>query len=177
MAKSPNPFAAVVLAHLEAIETRKDPDERRRRKLALVKGLYRQEWSAEDVRRLFGIIDWVLTLPDDMNEKFWSELNEHEEESKMQYVTSVERIGIQKGMKIGLEQGTEKGLEQGTEKGLLEAIQMTLEAKFGSAGLKLLSRMATFDANRLREMVKFLQTAKTVEQVRNLVNTLRGRAP
>ena len=33
----------------------------------------------------------------------------------MRYVTSVERIGIEKGRLLGLEKGLEQGLEQGLE--------------------------------------------------------------
>jgi hypothetical protein len=51
-----NPFAAVVLAHLKTLETRREPLTRRNWKLRLVKGLYERNWTAEDVRELFCLI-------------------------------------------------------------------------------------------------------------------------
>jgi hypothetical protein len=44
----------------------------------------------------------------------------------MQYVTSVERIGIAKGREIGLEEGQEIGLGLGLEKGVIEGEKKTL---------------------------------------------------
>lgn len=52
-----NPFAQVVLAHLQALESRDDPRGRQHYKVQLVKGLYERGWSAEDVRQLFRLID------------------------------------------------------------------------------------------------------------------------
>ena len=51
----------------------------------------------------------------------------------MPYITSVERIGMQRGLEQGLEQGREEGLRQG----LLAAIGLGLELKFGDDGLAL----------------------------------------
>ncbi|MSU77387.1 MAG: hypothetical protein EXS16_04735 [Gemmataceae bacterium] len=153
LAESTNPFAAVVLAHLEAISARKDPAKLGQRKLELVKGLYRQNWSAEDVRRLFGLIDWVITLPEEFDEKFWADLNEYEEETKMEYVTSVERIGIRKGIAIGHEQG------------LHEGIGLILESKFGTEGARLLEKARGFNVSELRKFGQLVQKARTVDEV------------
>src|SRR5262245_11782675 len=57
-----NPFAAVVLAQLKELETRGAPGERWRWKVRLVKGLYERGLSADDVRQLFRLIDWMLQL-------------------------------------------------------------------------------------------------------------------
>ncbi len=174
--ESSNPFASIVLAHLEAISTRKDPAERGRRKLELVKNLYRRNWSAEDVRRLFCLIDWVITLPEDFDELFWTSLNNYEEETRMEYVTSVERIGIRKGIAIGHEQGRQEGRQEGKQEGLrdglLKGIGFTLEAKFGAAGLKLLRKLRRFDASELQAFGQFLTTAASLDEVRTHLETL-----
>ncbi len=51
-----NPFAAVVLAHAEALATRGDPPTRRQLKLRVVQGLYERGWSEDDVRELFRLV-------------------------------------------------------------------------------------------------------------------------
>jgi hypothetical protein len=51
--QSPNPFATVVLAHLDSLETRQDLNERKNRKFRLVKGLLERGWDAKQVRQLF----------------------------------------------------------------------------------------------------------------------------
>jgi hypothetical protein len=49
-----NPFAKVVLAHLAALQTRRDAPARQAWKFRLVRGLYEGGFSPEDVRKLFG---------------------------------------------------------------------------------------------------------------------------
>jgi len=39
-----------------------------------------------------------MTLPTDLAKEFWQEYSDFEESKRMQYVTSVERIGIEKGV-------------------------------------------------------------------------------
>jgi hypothetical protein len=51
---NPNPFAAVVLAHLKTRETRQDPDVRRVWKLRLIKSLYERGLTKQDIGALFG---------------------------------------------------------------------------------------------------------------------------
>ena len=54
-------------------------------------------YNRQKVIDLFRFIDWVLQLPEPQALAFWHEVSEMEEEKRMQYVTSVERIGIQQG--------------------------------------------------------------------------------
>jgi len=83
--RADNPFAAVVLAHCQALETRRDPASRHLEKLRLVKSLYEHQWSKEDVRQLFRLIDWITSLPEDLEEAFRADVFAYEEEKKMPY--------------------------------------------------------------------------------------------
>src|SRR5206468_3547057 len=83
-----NPFAKVVLAHLKARATRGDPGERRAWKLRLVRGLYERGFSAEDVRQLFRLIDWLLELPPALDDLFWQDLESYQQERTMPFVTT-----------------------------------------------------------------------------------------
>jgi hypothetical protein len=72
---NPNPFAALVLAHLKTMETRHDPNARRVWKVRLIKGLYERGLSKQDVGALFRIIDWIMDLPKAAMQQFgksWS---------------------------------------------------------------------------------------------------------
>ena len=69
---SENLFSKVVLAHLKALETRKDAANRHVWKLRLIRGLYERGLGSKDVRELFRVIDWWggstavrSTLPDE----------------------------------------------------------------------------------------------------------------
>ena len=57
----------VVLGHLKAQETQGNATERYQWKLQLVRGLYDHGWTAEDVRQLFRLIDWMMALPLDLH--------------------------------------------------------------------------------------------------------------
>ena len=96
-----NPFAIVVMAHLKTLETAKDEQKRLEWKLTLSKMLYEKGYSEKDVRNLFRFIDWLLMLPKGLNQTFKEEIAKHEEEKKMPYVTSVERLAKEEGMQQG----------------------------------------------------------------------------
>ncbi len=70
----PNPFAMVVLAHLKTLETRRSPTDRHAWKPRLVKGLYERGMDAEDVRQLCQFIDWIMDLPEGLEQRFREEI-------------------------------------------------------------------------------------------------------
>jgi len=114
---SPNPFAVVVMAHLKAQETRGKGEERKRWKWYLTWRLYERGYARADVLNLFRFIDWVMRLPEELEASFWQEVEPYEEERRMRYVTSVERIGMKKGIL----------------KTAREAVVDALEVRFGGA--------------------------------------------
>lgn len=92
---STNPFATVVLAHLAALKTRDDRNERKVQKLALVRRLYEKGFEEKDVKKLLTFIDWMLTLPPNIAAQFKLEVKQFEAGRSMKYVTSFERDGMQ----------------------------------------------------------------------------------
>jgi hypothetical protein len=119
---SKNPFAIVVMAHLKTKETKNDHESRGKWKITLSKMLYDCGYKREDIINLFEFIDWLMRLPEELDNIFWQEIAIYEEDKKMPYITSVERIGIKKGLEQGLHQGLEQGLEQGLHQGLQQGI-------------------------------------------------------
>ncbi|QHG20643.1 Rpn family recombination-promoting nuclease/putative transposase [Nostoc sp. ATCC 53789] len=150
---SRNPLATVVMAHLKAMETRDDRIERKQQKLVLVRRLYEQGLRREDVINLFGFIDWMMTLPAQLEEEFWQEYRDFEESLSMQYVTSVERFGIEKGK-----------LEA-----LLKGIALGLKLKFGKSGQDLFPEIESIqDVSLLEAILEGIDTASTVSQLRQI---------
>jgi hypothetical protein len=145
--KNDNPFAALVLAHLQALATQKDPLSRRQWKLRVVKGLYDRNWSDEDVGQLFRLIDWMMDLPDELEEQFLKGVFEFEEEKKMPFVTYAERRGMKKG--------------------LWQAIEFGLDLKFGQAGRKLFPKIrAVQDVTLLQALMGAIKKGKSLDEIR-----------
>ena len=80
----------------------------------------------------------------------------------MPYITSVERIGIQKGIQQGIQQS-----RQQMKQILLESIELGLELKFGNLGLSLLPEISQIeDVEQLRAIQTGLRTVSAVEELR-----------
>jgi len=124
--KSANPFAVVVMAHLKALETKRNQGQRRYWKLCLCKGLYSRGYSREDVILLFDFIDWLMRLPEAAEKLFYDEMNAFEEEGKMRYVNSIERIGIKKGIEQSIRRLLLKGISPEETSRLLDADEKTV---------------------------------------------------
>lgn len=158
---SRNPFATVVMAHLKAQETRNDARERFSSKLYLTRRLYEQGYEREDVINLFQFIDWIMSLPEELEQNFWREVTQLEEERRMPYISSVERIGIQKGIQQGIQQ---------IRQILLESIELSLRQRFGDEGLEVLPEISEIeDVEQLRAILRgLLSTVNTLDELRQL---------
>jgi len=117
---SDNPFAIIVNAHRETQQTRNDPNSRYREKLRIAKSLYQKGYGKSDILELYRLIDWMMTLPNQLQDGFQTQIKHFEEENKMPYVTTIERWARQ------------EGLEQGVLQKSREAIMEVLEVRFGS---------------------------------------------
>jgi hypothetical protein len=146
---STNPFAPVVLAHLKAQETQRDPAGRYGWKVRLVRGLYERGFSANDVRELFRLIDWLMELPLALENVFWQDMDQMQKERSMPFVTTPERVGIRKGLRRGIE--------------------VLLKLRFGDEGLKLMPEIQEIhEEEKLDAILKAVGTAVDLEAVRRL---------
>jgi hypothetical protein len=146
---NPNPFAVVVLAHLKAMETRQSPEERYAWKIRLVKGLYARGMDPEDVRRLFTFIDWVMELPEPLEERFKQENDTFIQEKHMPFMDIYERIAAQKH--------------------LLRGIEVALDLKFGAEGLELMPELREIrDPVLLDKVLSKIKTASSPDDLRRV---------
>ena len=78
----------------------------------------------------------------------------------MPYITSIERIGIQKGIEQSLQQMRQI---------LRESIELGLSLKFGDEGLEILSEISQIqDVEQLRAIHRGLLTVNTLSELRQL---------
>ncbi|AUB82347.1 hypothetical protein [Candidatus Thiodictyon syntrophicum] len=103
----------VTAAHLLTRETRGDTERRYAAKWRLARLLYERDWDRQWIIDLFAVIDWMRRLPPELENKLWQELTILECNKTMPYVTSVERIGYQRGRMFNLTQkGAEKPMQE-----------------------------------------------------------------
>jgi hypothetical protein len=115
-----NPFAVITLAHLQAQTSRGNSAEvaevRFAAKVRLVRMLYAQHFTREQVVEVFRFLDWVLVLPEGLEDQLDTIIHT-ELENDMPYLSRFERKAIERGFEQGIEQGIERGIEQGIEQG------------------------------------------------------------
>ena len=144
---SDNPFATVVLAHLDNQETRQRLRERKDRKFALIKRLLERGWDAEKVRQLFKLIDWLMELPKDLKIEFHEQVTQYEEEKRMPFINTFEEIGM--------------------ERGIADGIETILEHRFPDASSQLMSEIRQIrDYERLKEILLAATTVASPGELR-----------
>jgi hypothetical protein len=92
----PEPFALIVRAYLAARASQQDMAARQEFKWSLVQQLYRRFQDAADVRHWFRYLDWFLVLPPEDGKAFHARLIRFEEENHVPFITTAERIGMEK---------------------------------------------------------------------------------
>ncbi len=148
-----NPFATCTMAHLKTMETKGDVAARRRWKVILARRLYDQGKDKKYILNLFRFIDWIMNLPDDQEKSFWEEIQNIEKEKTMPYVTSVERLGIQKGRM------------EGEKEGARQLFKRQLTIKFGSISENITAQLDNADEETILKWSERILTANSLGDI------------
>jgi hypothetical protein len=126
---------------------------------------------------LFAIIDWMLALPKPLEQQVWQDIEDIERKADMKYVTSVERLAIERGLaqgmekglaqglERGIEQGIEQGIERGREQGRLETLTRLLTRRFGPLPDAALARLQSATPDQLDLWTDRVLDAPSLEAV------------
>jgi hypothetical protein len=98
-----------------------------------------------------------------------------------QWKQTVERQGVEQGLKQGVEQGlkqgVEQGLKQGVEQGLRKALLAAYESRFGAPRPEIIKAVeATHDTDTLTRWVGIV-SARSPEEIAAALRAERGDAP
>jgi hypothetical protein len=75
--------------------------------------VYERGYERQDILELFRFIDWVMRLPEDLEDRFDEEISRYQEEQQMPYITSIERRAMARGnYKVRLEKMRERLLSK-----------------------------------------------------------------
>jgi len=154
---SDNAFALITAAHILTQQTRKKNQARYEAKLRLVRILYQRHWDKQRVINLFIVVDWLMKLPEWLDQQVWHEIETIEESEKMQYITSVERIGIAKGRMEGRVEGRVEGESR--------LLRKQLERRFGALPTWAIDKLNNATEQDLESWGEAVLTAPTLDAV------------
>ena len=118
--------------------------------------LYKLGYDRQRVLDLFRFIDWVLQLPGPQELAFWRDVREIEEEKRMQYITSVERIGLQ--------QGLQQGIQQGQQQGQAELVLRLLARRFEAVPARLAERVRATPSAQMPDLLDVALVAASLDE-------------
>jgi hypothetical protein len=158
-----NPFAIITAAHLKTKATKDDPQERYTWKWTITRALYEKGFSSKDILALYRLVDWLMMLPDDLTEQFTQNLIAYEEENKMPYVTSAERIGMDKGQLLNAREMLLEALDEKFSNDTPADIKQQIQALNNKIMLKKLLR-STIQSKDIEDFRKTLEEITTEDQ-------------
>jgi len=137
---SHDPVAWLTLAHRRTQQTQHDPGKRYAAKLHLTRLLFKRRWKPRRIIVLFNAINWMMTLPEPLEQRFQRAILRLEKEHEMKLLNPLEQMffddgikkGHEQGYKRGRQEGLEEGLEQGRAEGAAALLERVLEQRFGS---------------------------------------------
>ena len=151
--RSQNPFALVVLAHLRSLETKRAPHKRMNAKLQLIRLMRGRGYTKKQIAELLRFIDWVLTLPQELEEELTFTLEKEDPMKRKKYVTSWERMG------------EERGEIKGEIKTLRKNINEILNLRFGFLPESIASFTQTVeDANYLQALLRRAVVCQSLDE-------------
>lgn len=173
-----NPFGIAISAHLASLATRGQPESRMQQRLALYRAMRRMGVSQEQASALITFMDWVLELPEELEDRFWSEVREEEGETTMQYMSRFEEKAIergrlagrqegrQEGVALGLKEGRQEGVVLGRRDGLLRAIELGIDLRFGEKALGLMDHIRRVtNVEALQRITDAIKDAQSPEEL------------
>jgi hypothetical protein len=160
-----NPFGLEVMAYLKTRATRKDLASRLEWKLRLTRLVLVRGFEPKMADELIRLLDWMMTLPKELETTFRRQVAALKEIQGMRYITSFERFAREDGREEGLEQGRQQGLQDGLRKGQAGFVLRLLERRFGSISGPYLEKLETARLDQLSRWAERILEADSVTEV------------
>lgn len=151
---SNNPFAILTAAHILTRKTKNQIQQRYETKLKVIRLLYQKGWDKQELINFLVVIDWLMYLPEAFAVQLRQEVHNLEEEEKMRYVTSFERLAI------------ENAALQAKLEGFAGVLEIQIRAKFQDANdSDFMPKLHAADQEDLMRYSVQLLNATTLDQV------------
>jgi predicted transposase YdaD len=114
----------------------------------------------------------MMILPKELTQKFDTEISDYEEEKKMPYMTSLERLYLERGEQRGEQRGREEGRKEGSLSNARQSILQLLEIRFQSVPNEISDRLNSIsDLPRLQELLGIYVTIYSIDNFLNLISS------
>jgi len=149
--QSTNPFAIMIMAHLTTLMTQGKPPMRQQGKWDIVRKLLEKGYHQEEIRKLFRLVDWMMTLPPELQQNFETQLKRYREERQMPVLSHMEL----------------RAILQTARESLLEV----LEVRFAAVPTELIEAINQMkDASVLKQLHKQAITIGSIAQFQQLLS-------
>ena len=155
-----NVVATVIEAHVRSIRTGDRPEVRYREKTDLVRRLFRTGLDRETVRHLFAAIDYMMTLPPELDTQFDTEIERLEKEMGVPYVTGFERRAEARAVAAGEARGEARGEIRGEARGQARGVligQIQFAQRLLNVEVSEIGDFETYDLDALQARLDELQ--------------------
>jgi hypothetical protein len=150
-----NPFSLIVLAHLQS-QSATEPQSRLEWKQRILRNMVERRLDEQTYWKVLRLLDWMINLPLELNEKFWDEVEDLKARNIMPFVT-------------GLEQRAKK---EGVREGLLSGLGVALEMKFNDEGKLFFEELQSVsDTSRLRSLLEAIRRIATIDELRKMLSS------
>jgi len=99
----------------------------------------------------------MMHLPADLQRALWRDLEQLERNRRMPYITSVERIGMEKGI--------QEGIQQGKQLGAVDMLLRQIERRFGPPSDVVRERVTKADPSTLMQWSERILDAQNLEDL------------
>ncbi|EXJ09133.1 hypothetical protein [Nitrincola nitratireducens] len=115
--------------------------------------MYERGYSKQQIQELFNVIDWMIQIPSTLDEDFLNAIYVIEEDKKMPYINTAEKVGL------------EKGRQEGRQETLRATAKSLIEIKFGELPEWVTRQLQEASANQLDTWIKNILTAESLESL------------
>ena len=158
---SDNPVAWLTLAHRRSQLAHHDPNKLYSAKLHLTALLFRHAWNKKRILVLFDAINWMMTLSEPYERRYWQAVRQMGREHKMKLLNPLEQMFFNDGIKKGMEQG----LEQGRREGAVALLERQLTKRFGPLPQTARNKLAKASLAQLEAWSDALAEAQSLRQI------------
>jgi hypothetical protein len=129
-----------------------------------VQSLYERGYTENDIIQLFRLFDWMMTLPESLQQSFDTKLKAYQEERQMPILSNIERRAM--------EAGRQEGILEGSLETARAAVLDVLTVRFEQVPSNLSERINKItDISQLRQLLQQAISISSLTEFEQLIES------